>query len=68
MTDIQKRENDLVAGTFGRGFYVLDNYAPLRTLGSEILDKRAHLFDIKDAIYCMYQQLHWEVVERARRA
>ena len=39
-----------MAGTFGRGFYVLDNYAPLRTLGSEILDKRAHLFDIKDAL------------------
>jgi len=48
--DIQQRENDLVAGTFGRGFYVLDNYAPLRTLGSEILDKRAHLFDVKDAL------------------
>ena len=50
MTWIFKKENDLVAGTFGRGFYVLDNYAPLRTLGSEILDKRAHLFDIKDAL------------------
>lgn len=29
---IQKRENDLVLGTFGRGFYVLDNYSPLREL------------------------------------
>ena len=28
--DIQRRENDLVLGTFGRGFYVLDNYIPLR--------------------------------------
>ena len=27
---IQRRENDLVLGTFGRGFYVLDDYAPLR--------------------------------------
>ena len=27
---IQKRENDLVVGTFGRGFYVLDDYSPLR--------------------------------------
>ena len=27
---IQKRENDLVLGTFGRGFYVLDDYTPLR--------------------------------------
>ena len=27
--DIQRRENDLVLGTFGRGFYVLDDYSPL---------------------------------------
>lgn len=48
--DIQKRENDLVAATFGRGFYVLDNYSPLRELKKENLDKRAHLFPIKDAL------------------
>ena len=27
---IQTRENDLVGATFGRGFYVLDDYSPLR--------------------------------------
>ena len=27
---IQKRENDLVAGTFGRGIYILDDYSSLR--------------------------------------
>ena len=27
---IQKRENDLVVGTFGRGIYILDDYSPLR--------------------------------------
>ncbi|MBW7934713.1 MAG: glycosyl hydrolase, partial [Gemmatimonadaceae bacterium] len=27
---VQKRENDLVIATFGRGFYVLDDYTPLR--------------------------------------
>ncbi len=48
--DIQERENDLIAGTFGRGFYVLDNYSPLRTISKEILDKDAHLFPIKDAL------------------
>lgn len=48
--DIQKRENDLVAATFGRGFYVLDNYAPLRDLKKENLDKKAHLFPVKDAL------------------
>ena len=48
--DIQKRESDLVAGTFGRGFYVLDNYSPLRNISKDILDKEAHLFPIKDAL------------------
>jgi hypothetical protein len=48
--DIQQRENDLVAATFGRGFYVLDNYTPLRGLKKENLDKKAHLFPVKDAL------------------
>jgi photosystem II stability/assembly factor-like uncharacterized protein len=48
--DIQQRENDLVAASFGRGFYVLDNYAPLRDLKKEHLDKKAHLFPVKDAM------------------
>ena len=29
---IQKRENDLVAASFGRGFWILDDYTPLRLL------------------------------------
>ena len=48
--DIQKREDDLVAATFGRGFYVLDNYAPLRNLNAKNLSKEVHLFPIKDAL------------------
>lgn len=48
--DIQKRENDLVAASFGRGFYILDDYAPLRDLQQVNLDKKAYLFPIKDAL------------------
>lgn len=48
--DIQKRENDLVAATFGRGFYVLDDYSPLRSINKEVLGKKAHLFPIKEAL------------------
>jgi len=48
--DIQQREHDLVAASFGRGFYVLDNYSPLRDLKKENLDKKAHLFPVKDAM------------------
>ena len=46
---IQKRENDLVLATFGRGFYVLDDYSPLRKL-NKINSKETILFDVKDAI------------------
>lgn len=48
--EIQKRENDLVAASFGRGFYVLDNYAPLREVNEETLNKKAHLFPVKEAL------------------
>jgi photosystem II stability/assembly factor-like uncharacterized protein len=47
---IQKRENDLVLGTFGRGFYVLDDYTPLRTLKPEDLNLEAKTFAVKDAM------------------
>jgi len=47
--EIQRRENDLVLGTFGRGFYVLDDYSPLRNLSKETFDKEAQLSPVKDA-------------------
>ncbi|RPI72234.1 MAG: glycosyl hydrolase, partial [Ignavibacteriales bacterium] len=50
---IQKRENDLVIATFGRGFYILDNYSPLRNLNNENLAKETHLFTVKDALMFM---------------
>ena len=46
---IQQRESDLVMATFGRGFYVLDDYSPLRTANKALFDQNAHLFPIKDA-------------------
>ncbi|HLF15542.1 MAG TPA: glycosyl hydrolase [Bacteroidota bacterium] len=47
---IQKRENDLVLGTFGRGFYILDDYTPLRNASSEALAQESQLFPVKDAL------------------
>ena len=46
---IQRRENDLVGASFGRGFFVLDDYSPLRTLTKNNLEKEAHLFQPKKA-------------------
>ncbi len=47
--EIQRRENDLVVGTFGRGIYILDDYSPLRNLSKDTLHKEAVLFPVKDA-------------------
>ena len=44
---IQKRENDLVIATFGRGFYILDDYTPLRTVKAETLQKNFVSFPVK---------------------
>jgi photosystem II stability/assembly factor-like uncharacterized protein len=48
--EIQRRENDLVVGTFGRGIFILDDYSPLRLLSQENLDKKAAVFPIKKAL------------------
>ncbi len=47
---IHARENDLVAATFGRGFWVLDDYAPLREATPEVLAGDAHVFGVRDAL------------------
>ncbi len=46
---IQKRENDLVAASFGRGFYILDDYSALRQMNENTLSAPAALFDIRPA-------------------
>jgi photosystem II stability/assembly factor-like uncharacterized protein len=48
--DIQRRENDLVVSTFGRGVYILDDYSPLRNFTKDIMDEEAHIFPIKDGL------------------
>jgi photosystem II stability/assembly factor-like uncharacterized protein len=52
---IQRRENDLVAATFGRSFYILDDYTPLRELSEAMLGEEARIFPVKRA---------WMYIER----
>jgi hypothetical protein len=42
--EIQKRESDLAAASFGRGFFVLDDYSALRQLTQEVLQSEGALF------------------------
>jgi photosystem II stability/assembly factor-like uncharacterized protein len=48
---IQKRENDLVAASFGRSFFVLDDYSPLRELSASKLASETMLFPVRDALW-----------------
>ncbi|MGH9441010.1 MAG: WD40/YVTN/BNR-like repeat-containing protein [Thermoanaerobaculia bacterium] len=50
---IQKRENDMVLATFGRGFYILDDYSPLRSAKDSDLAKDAVIFPVKAARVAM---------------
>lgn len=46
--EIQRRESDLVVGTFGRSIYVLDDYSPLRTAAASVAGAEAMLFSVRD--------------------
>ncbi len=46
---VQKRESDLVLGTFGRGFWVLDDYSPLREMTPETLAAEGRVYPLRDA-------------------
>lgn len=52
---IQRRENDLVLASFGRGFFILDDYSPLRTV-AQAAEAEATLFPVKKA--AMYMEAY----------
>lgn len=47
--ELHPRDNDLVGASFGRGFYVLDDYTPLRSIGTAVQSKANTLFAVRDA-------------------
>ncbi len=50
---IQRDHEDLVGASFGRGFFILDDYTPLRDVNEETLAEEAHLFPTRDAFWYM---------------
>ena len=50
---IQRRENDLIGASFGRGFFVLDDYSVLREMSEEKLSKEGSLFASRKAWWYM---------------
>ena len=45
--EIHEGEDDLVAASFGRGFYIVDDYSPIREYSRQIDGLPAHLFTVK---------------------
>jgi hypothetical protein len=57
--EISRRDNDLVVGTFGRGFWVLDDYTPLRQISEEILaENEAKIFPVRDS-WMFFEYSKW---------
>ncbi len=46
---LQRRDDDVVGGTFGRGIWILDDYAPLRTLAAGAVDGAGGVMPLRDA-------------------
>lgn len=47
---IQRDAEDLVGASFGRGFWVVDDYAALREIDADVLAADAHIFEVPDAL------------------
>jgi photosystem II stability/assembly factor-like uncharacterized protein len=45
--DLQKKTNDIVMGTHGRGVIIIDDISPLRELNQNVLAKDVHFFETK---------------------
>lgn len=53
---VQEQWNDLVIATFGRGFYILDDYTPLRDVTTKTLDDTPGIiFPVRDALMYIQQ-------------
>ncbi len=46
---IQRRENDVVGATFGRGIFIFDDYSPLRDISDSALKNDSMLFPVRKA-------------------
>ena len=52
--DLVVKDNDVVLGTHGRGFWILDDIAPLRQITPDLMKQNTILFQPSDAIRGVY--------------
>jgi len=58
---IQEHFNDLVIGTYGRGFWILDDITPLQQMTPAIMESDIHLFAPRDAYRFLFKEAHISV-------
>ncbi len=54
ITDLTIRNNDLVASTLGRAFWILDNLSPLQTMSADLAKAELHLFSPRETHLISY--------------
>jgi photosystem II stability/assembly factor-like uncharacterized protein len=54
--EVQERESDLVGASFGRGFFILDDYSSLRQLDEKTLEQDTLLFPVRKAMMYIPQR------------
>lgn len=47
---IHPRDHDLIAGTHGRGIWIVDDISPLQQMNEKVLASNAHLFDVRPGV------------------
>lgn len=48
--EIQRRDDDVAFASFGRGFYLLHDYSPMRLADAAMLERPAYVFPVKPAL------------------
>ena len=65
---IHPRESDLIAGTHGRGAWIVDNITPLQHLTPETKVKDVHLFEIRpEVLWARSYEWTWVADKRFKR-
>ena len=58
---LQRRDDDVVGATFGRGIWILDDYAPLRALAAGDVPAAGGVLPLRDAWWYVPQQINQAV-------
>ena len=65
---VHPRDNDLILGTHGRSFVVMDDISPLQQMSGAVLSSASHVFNIAPAVQFNPNENGWFLGGRSYRA